>query len=850
MIEQKHLNDWLASGVSEAIARLNIESKTDATEIAGLLGWKAWKNGEGYWITGVNPNTGKRTVEGGQFKPDKPPMDGFKADGRTPKVRKYLGRKAAAEPLFLQVPEEGYWEKVMSDPSIPIIITEGAKKAGFLLTCGFAAISIPGVTCGQKKGEIKASLKPFIKFGRKVALCFDADVRQNSNVQKALHNLASLFAAEGCTALVMEWDENQGKGIDDFGVKAGIDAAKKVVEDARPFPAWYEQFKTSSKRERLTFCQKATKDLYQNADQHWICVGGELYKWMGNYYKHQPLDDQIRRITQYCNEFKVEDEESISYPYAEPKYVNEILKWVRNLFSRSTEHINPSGLNCTNGVLKFKWVLGTPSWELIPHSPEHYYLYEPYVTYNPDADSTACDHLLKCLDPADREIFLRVVAASLDLATVRKYLGRVVRALFLLGKGGNGKDALRETVSMLYGRQGISSCSLSDYAAYDRGHKFPLYKARFSRVNWSSENHVDSSIDRIECLKAIISGETISYEAKGKNEEEVTANSILLFNCNEAPNFTGATYAIQSRYAILSFNKTFKSNANTAKGELEADPRFKYDDDFKKNEILPAFLNRLLQAFTALMQEGIDYSSTEAVTEQIKADNNHLYQFATDTGLVKDPDASIKVGDLWDRLYEWYTEQAIVSLDERGKNVWNDPVNPRDKYVKASSQIVARLIGLGYEIKTRKTREGVMIQGITFVDVPSPVEDAPKKNVTVEQQEITATTENSEIQNDAQFLPNGFTHFETPATQAFEQGEQVHNRFTTGSQGEAIASQNGHKSTTAVMEPLVTVDDPSAFPDRQFIRHLITGKWVDVTDMDLDDEDEDLELGADDELNE
>lgn len=96
----------------------------------------------------------------------------------------------------------------------------------------------------------------------------------------------------------------------------------------------------------------------------------------------------------------------------------------------------------------------------MPHSPALYYIYQPTATYDPGAEPTYCNQMLEALDTPQQEIFLRTIAASLDLPTVRKYRGRLVRGLLLKGEGNNGKDTLRGCVAAMYGNQGITGCTL------------------------------------------------------------------------------------------------------------------------------------------------------------------------------------------------------------------------------------------------------------------------------------------------------------------------------------------------------------------------------------------------------
>lgn len=447
---------------------------------------------------------------------------------------------------------------------------------------------------------------------------------------------------------------------------------------------------------KAEFTQFTLEFLY--GDKPWICVDGKLYHWAGTHYKYSKDTVEIRRLADFCNSYAVPTKGGLSYPYAKPSKVKEALEWVKMRLSVDSELVNPPGLNCTNGVLQIEWNVvesnPVPQWRLIDHSPELYYTYEPQVKYDPEADSQACDRLLAVLDAPQRDIFLKTIAASLDLATIRQHKGRLVRGLLLKGHGSNGKDTLREAVSMIYGRQGMTGCTLSDYAAYDEGRKFPLARLKHSRVNWASENANTTRLDKIQSLKAFITGDTLSAEGKGKDENEFAPTGIALFNVNDTPKLQGTLEAIAGRYGVLSFNKTFKIGADPSKGELEADPRFKYDPNFLRSEVLPAFLNRVLDALQRVMVEGIDYSCTQKALEDIQAENSHLFQFCQDTGLNYETNAILTAGEIWERLEQWYQDNGTLAYEEtstgKQKAVWTEQANPSDRNIKGANQVLGR----------------------------------------------------------------------------------------------------------------------------------------------------------------
>lgn len=343
-----------------------------------------------------------------------------------------------------------------------------------------------------------------------------------------------------------------------------------------------------------------------------------------------------------------------------------------------------------------------------------------------------CDRMLSALSHEQQVIFLRTIAASLDLRNVRRFKGREIRALLCKGDGNNGKDTLREAVRQLFGKVGLTGCTLSDFKQYDEGRKFPLAKLGRSKVNWASENSSFVSLDGIQSLKAAITGESLSIEGKGRDEYELDILSVFLFNINELPRLKGVMEAIASRYAVLLFDKTYKVNASLAKGEIEADSRFKYDPEFLSQEVLPAFLNRLLTELRNLMEFGVDYSSTEKALLDIQCENSHLLQFSQDVGLNYLSNGEVTAGELWGQLENWYLGNGTLTYEDSGngktKAVWLDQSKAWDKNVKGANQIVQRFLELFPKAKRDKRGNNqVVIRGLGFHSLTDPEPSQPSQ---------------------------------------------------------------------------------------------------------------------------
>ena len=243
-------HEFLNSGISEAVLDLNIEIVDDieidsitkevlSTPIADALnfrytrfGWKAKPNLTAALFKGENGESWQAKIYG----EDSPQwLNTYQNQGK--RTGQYMAPKGIGDKLYLpSIPretinaiaakynllppneDEMFWEWFKNHPVIPIIITEGAKKALAAISHENIALSLFGCNCGVKDGKIKPELLPYVE-GRRVIIAFDRDGKPETRhkVFKATKRLASAIAyhAKG-KPFVMTWEGKKGKGLDDL----------------------------------------------------------------------------------------------------------------------------------------------------------------------------------------------------------------------------------------------------------------------------------------------------------------------------------------------------------------------------------------------------------------------------------------------------------------------------------------------------------------------------------------------------------------------------------------------------------------------------------------------------------
>ena len=254
----------------DALDRLFISEKLPRTNAgtvsASLL--KRYRHVEagGWWVSGVNVLNDYADDLYGQFKPTEPRLSEDKG-----KVIKYEGPpkyptgiialkvswqlwQAIASKHNLEIKNlsksTSFWEWVVNNPEVPLIITEGAKKAACLISAGYPAIALPGIFNGYRQpkdefgrkiglAKLIPQLEVFARSRRKIYFAFDKDNKAKTiaNVRTAISRTGKLFAKAEAEVKVIRWQE-KAKGVDDLIVRHGAEAFHNAFSQALSLETW------------------------------------------------------------------------------------------------------------------------------------------------------------------------------------------------------------------------------------------------------------------------------------------------------------------------------------------------------------------------------------------------------------------------------------------------------------------------------------------------------------------------------------------------------------------------------------------------------------------------------------
>lgn len=198
--------------------------------------------GSGWLFQGVDPLNDFERMEGGCFKSDTP-RKGWKRDksGRwlpSNRIIKYESQQGKRPQLLVPAdPRRArLWLDFLADPSIPLIITEGAKKAAALVSAGYCAVGIPGITMWNMPGTQKLipDLAALVGPGRSVYISLDQDTKPKAkrDTERETLKLSAATKKAGAKPKVVTWDPSRGKGVDDLICNHGPEAFAEAVAAA------------------------------------------------------------------------------------------------------------------------------------------------------------------------------------------------------------------------------------------------------------------------------------------------------------------------------------------------------------------------------------------------------------------------------------------------------------------------------------------------------------------------------------------------------------------------------------------------------------------------------------------
>jgi len=172
----------------------------------------------------------------------------FERDGRTEefaRVRymRVLGKQRRYDQprqsgIMAYFPRILDWPSIIANPNVPIIITEGEKKALSLCAAGYPCIGLGGVDNFKSMGRLIASLE-CVNWGKRIVIIlFDSDRAEKPQIRVAEDRLAQELStqrgADMRIAQLPPGPDGIKMGVDDYLVAYGVGPLLEIIKQAMP----------------------------------------------------------------------------------------------------------------------------------------------------------------------------------------------------------------------------------------------------------------------------------------------------------------------------------------------------------------------------------------------------------------------------------------------------------------------------------------------------------------------------------------------------------------------------------------------------------------------------------------
>jgi hypothetical protein len=199
------------SAISPEIARAREYVSVDTKKRLEDLGFERYQRSVPGLLIPARRTDG--SVWGYQYRPDEPRIT------KAGSVIKYESPKDQHNGI--DIPPSA--RDQIGDPSVPLLVTEGSRKADAAVSAGLACVSLNGVygwrgRNGRGGRLAVADWHDIALNGRRVVLAFDSDVVRKRMVQQALAELAGYLVSKGAAVEYLHLPDCGGAktGLDDY----------------------------------------------------------------------------------------------------------------------------------------------------------------------------------------------------------------------------------------------------------------------------------------------------------------------------------------------------------------------------------------------------------------------------------------------------------------------------------------------------------------------------------------------------------------------------------------------------------------------------------------------------------
>ncbi|WP_287582432.1 phage/plasmid primase, P4 family [Candidatus Borrarchaeum sp.] len=325
--------------------------------------------------------------------------------------------------------------------------------------------------------------------------------------------------------------------------------------------------------------------------------------------------------------------------------INEIMANIKimNYGEREVFNTNISLICVENGILNLE------TKEMIPHSPEHYFLVKIPVLYDENAECPEIEKFIAAIVAAgDKDILQELVGYCLQ----RDYRYQV--SIMFLGEGANGKSTFLNLLKAFLGSQNVSGISLQDLTMQ----RF-LIAQLYGKLANVYPDLPDIAVSNTGLYKALTGGDPVTADIKfSRNPITFVNTAKLIFSANKLPKVSDQSDAFYRRWIIVTFPNQFLGK--------DADPNI--IKDLITPQELSGFLNWALEGLERLNKQKIfSYSKTvDQIREDYIRKSNPIEAFVLDR-LIVDHTEELEKDIVFTEYIEYCNENKLPSTS---KNVF------------------------------------------------------------------------------------------------------------------------------------------------------------------------------------
>lgn len=463
------------------------------------------------------------------------------------------------------------------DPSVPLWITEGVKKADALCSKGRAVITLTGVFNWRSKMGTLGDWEDIPLRDRTVVVCFDADAREKRNVLLAMRRLGMWLESKGCgdVRYLIIPEESNGvpvKGVDDFFAaggtmeELGAAAMRELPADGAADAAFSDAVLTDTVcREELDgrFCWASglgwmtwTGKIWEGATDATVTEAVRL--WALEAFNR--VLDQQRRDHNRDLRSQMDGWRSV----LSAGRLGSLVRLARGVLECKPDDFDndPDMLNCPNGILDLR------SGQLQPHDPDQYM-----------TKISGCDYVKGATHP-DWTIALTALPGEVvdwfQLRAGQAITGHMTPddlAIICQGGGQNGKSTVSDALAEVSGKYHVVVSDRAMLGGASDNHPTEMMDFMGARYAVLEETPESRRLDTNRLKK--LTG-TREITARRIRQDSVTfdATHSLFVNSNYRPVVDETDHGTWRRLALVRFPFTYRLTQEEVRGPMDrlADP--------------------------------------------------------------------------------------------------------------------------------------------------------------------------------------------------------------------------------------------------------------------------------------